>query len=95
MRSLLNKHAVITGGSRGIGLAIAQRFASEGASITLVGRDEARLQSALESLPLQSPDSQVKHSFHAFDVSNMHGWVGLANKLKDVSGLCLALLLTR
>ncbi len=30
---LANKHAIITGGSRGIGAAIANRFASEGASV--------------------------------------------------------------
>ncbi|KAK9769933.1 hypothetical protein SCAR479_13398 [Seiridium cardinale] len=83
MRTLLNKHAVITGGSRGIGLAIAHRFASEGASITLVGRDEARLQSALANLPSQTPEAErLQHSYCAFDVSKMPGWGELMDKMK-------------
>lgn len=85
MPSLANLHAVITGGSRGIGLAIAQRFASDGASITLVGRDEARLQTALEALPPRGPESESQHCVYAFDVGKMHGWGELQNELKQVS----------
>lgn len=39
-------HAVITGGGRGIGLAIAQALGGAGARVTLVGRDGARLDKA-------------------------------------------------
>lgn len=87
MRSLLNKHAIITGGSRGIGLAIARRLASEGASITLVGRDEARLMAALKQLPPRGPNTEGEHKYHAFDVSEMQGWSGLMKNIKDVSRL--------
>ena len=44
-------HAVITGGGRGIGLAIAQRLSSLGATLTLIGRDRSRLFDAVQSLP--------------------------------------------
>jgi NAD(P)-dependent dehydrogenase (short-subunit alcohol dehydrogenase family) len=37
-------HAVITGGGRGIGAAIARRLANEGARLSLLGRDVARLE---------------------------------------------------
>jgi NAD(P)-dependent dehydrogenase (short-subunit alcohol dehydrogenase family) len=48
---LAGSHAVVTGGSRGIGLAIAQRLAALGASLSLIGRDRARLYEAVQSLP--------------------------------------------
>jgi 3-oxoacyl-[acyl-carrier protein] reductase len=40
---LANKVAVITGGSVGIGLAVARELAREGAHLALVARDEGRL----------------------------------------------------
>ena len=38
------KHAVITGGSEGIGLAVAQGLAAEGVEVALVARDRARVE---------------------------------------------------
>jgi len=49
-RSLEGVHAVIAGGSRGIGYAIAVRLASLGASLTLMSRDRERLFAAVEQL---------------------------------------------
>ena len=40
---LLGKVAVVTGGSRGIGFAIARTLASEGCSVVITGRDGAKL----------------------------------------------------
>lgn len=42
---------LITGGSAGIGLAIAKKFLAEGNTVIITGRDEARLQGALAQLP--------------------------------------------
>ena len=40
---LADRHAVVTGASRGIGAAIAAALAAEGARVSLLGRDEAKL----------------------------------------------------
>ena len=44
------KHAIITGGGSGIGAAIAQVMIDKGATVTIVGRNEARLSEKAETL---------------------------------------------
>jgi NAD(P)-dependent dehydrogenase (short-subunit alcohol dehydrogenase family) len=45
---LTGKRAVVTGGSRGIGLAVARALAAEGCDVALVARDKAALDAARE-----------------------------------------------
>ena len=49
--ALEGRHAVVTGGGRGIGAAIASALADAGARITLMGRSEAALQEKASALP--------------------------------------------
>ena len=48
--TLTEKVAVITGGSRGIGFATAKALAKQGASVVILGTDQARLDSAAAKL---------------------------------------------
>ena len=43
MASLQGRHALVTGGGRGIGRAIAAALTARGASVTIMGRDEKML----------------------------------------------------
>lgn len=50
MTALTNKHAVVTGGGSGIGASCAEALAREGARITLMGRDIARLEAQRDAM---------------------------------------------
>ena len=50
MGQLDNKVALVTGGSTGIGLAIARRFADEGATVYITGRRQTELDAAVETI---------------------------------------------
>ncbi len=50
MASLAGKRCIVTGASSGIGLAIARRFARDGADVALVGRSVSKLEAAARSM---------------------------------------------
>lgn len=51
-----SKTAIVTGGSSGLGLAIAQKFVSQGISTVIIGRREEKLREAATALgPLCTP----------------------------------------
>ena len=60
MTHLKGKHALITGGGTGIGLAIAKALAAEGAQVTITGRRadvlEAQAGNGLFALPMDVSD---------------------------------------
>ena len=54
-----NQNVLVTGGSSGIGLAAAHRFAQQGARVVLVARNEERLRAAMTTLPGTGHDVRV------------------------------------
>lgn len=66
MQSLKGKTALITGGSRGLGKAIALALATEGVNVAITGRNEDLLKSVVKELE----EKGVKSSYAVFDVSN-------------------------
>lgn len=55
------QHAVVTGGSSGLGLALARRFAARGLSVTLVARTEAHLASAAADIVSAVPTAVIDY----------------------------------
>ncbi len=66
MRKLENKKVIITGGSMGIGLAVARECAQEGAQLILVSRHVQDLKKAIKLIS----GEEHKHIYYALDVSN-------------------------
>ncbi|SFT60077.1 NAD(P)-dependent dehydrogenase, short-chain alcohol dehydrogenase family [Actinopolyspora lacussalsi subsp. righensis] len=64
MGQLDDKSALVTGASSGIGLAIARRFAAEGATVYLTGRREAELDAAVARVGARGVAVQSDASDH-------------------------------
>ncbi|MES2308142.1 MAG: SDR family NAD(P)-dependent oxidoreductase [Verrucomicrobiota bacterium] len=57
---LQDKVALVSGSTKGIGLAIATQLAEEGATVILNGRSEASLKSALQEIQKTSPQAKIE-----------------------------------
>jgi 3-dehydrosphinganine reductase len=64
------EHAIITGGSSGIGKATAKLLASLGANISIIARDENKLELAKKEIENHKINSQQKITAIAADVAN-------------------------
>ena len=98
MKKLANKVAVVTGGNSGIGLATAKLFAEEGASVTITGRNQTTINSAVAEIgngalglvsdtanldSIQSSYEKVTKRFGKIDVLVVNAGVFLAAPLVD------------
>jgi NAD(P)-dependent dehydrogenase (short-subunit alcohol dehydrogenase family) len=68
---------VVTGGGRGIGAAIAARFASEGASVAILERDPALGEETESRLKADGADAR----FYQLDVADEQGVVSVAERV--------------
>ncbi|MEV6298908.1 SDR family oxidoreductase [Actinoplanes sp. NPDC051861] len=80
---LSGKVAVITGGSAGIGLAIARGLAAEGTHVTLCARDETRLRIAVDKI---KTDFSVRANALAIDLTDPESPAALAAAVADEHG---------
>jgi len=66
MENIIGKRALITGGARGLGKAIAHALAKEGVHIAITGRNEA----ALKDTAAELAELGTEVTYAVFDVSN-------------------------
>lgn len=66
----LNQHAIITGGSSGIGKATARLLAEQGANLSLIARDRHKLEQAREEISTLTVNSQQQILILEADVAD-------------------------
>jgi 3-oxoacyl-[acyl-carrier protein] reductase len=71
---LSGKIAVITGASRGIGLATARKFAEQGATVLMLGRNDETLSSGMD---------QITHDFPSCKVGKLIADVSQPDQVRD------------
>ena len=75
--TLSGKVALVTGGGRGIGAAIAGKLASMGATIVICGRRKA---------PLEQTAKEIQGEFVVCDVADWNSVAALAQRIKETFG---------
>ena len=70
--SVKGKHVFITGGSQGLGLALAELVASKGADVTICSRSQAKLEEAVNQIKKSAGQTQII-AYLSADVSNFEG----------------------
>ncbi|EDQ85473.1 uncharacterized protein MONBRDRAFT_34237 [Monosiga brevicollis MX1] len=79
------KHAVITGGSLGLGLEIAKKFAAAGANVTIMARNEAKLKAAVEEISRNKKDLS-KICYVPCDVTNVEAVREALTRATSING---------
>jgi hypothetical protein len=78
---LRGRKVLITGASKGIGLACAHGFAAEGARVHIAARSEAGLKAAGDAI---AREHKAELSVHPFDLGKTRNIVALAQACGDV-----------
>ena len=88
MNLLESKTIVITGGSLGIGFAVAQKCLEEGATVIIAARNRDNLDKALEKLKLKSSKNHKSYSLDISNISEVRKFAGwCSNNYPEIMGI--------
>ena len=82
MQNLKGKTALVTGGGRGLGKAVALALAAEGVNVAITGRNENNLKSVVAEIESKG----VKSSYSVFDVTDKKQVFSSLEKLQNDFG---------
>ncbi len=85
MKRFTDKKVFISGGSKGIGLSCAQRFAAEGADVFLASSNVQRLAEAQQQV---ESESGQKVGYHASDLRTLEGCESASSSMLSEFGRC-------
>lgn len=81
MRQLEGKHILVTGASSGMGRVFCQMIANEGARVSLVARNEERLQQTLSMM------NGGQHKYYVCDLTNNETLIDFVNDIEALDGV--------
>ena len=82
---LNNKHVLITGGSKGIGLACAEQFLREGARVSLVSRQIEHLEKAKGALLANHPDTGERIALFSADLRDVQAAATVVEQAEKIA----------
>lgn len=71
-KSFQNRHVVVTGGSSGIGLCVAQQCAQLGAHVTIIARNIQNLELALDKIESKRMNEEQQIQYRSIDLSKSY-----------------------
>ncbi len=92
--SLLGKHALVVGGTNGIGAGIAIRLAQANVSVTIVGRSAERGAEIVKQMKAAAGESDASYDFVACNVMDLQEVVKCTESIKQQHSVLDYLVLT-
>jgi 3-dehydrosphinganine reductase len=81
-----NKRALVTGGSSGIGLAVAKELAAHGCNVTILSRNLDLLTSAVSEIRSKAKNVDQKIEYISADITDFEGLTAILNEYTRENG---------